>query len=538
MFDLSILIPARQEMFLAKTVQDILDNSEGNTEVIVVLDGAWADPGIEDNNKVTIVYLSESVGQRAATNLACKLSKAKYVMKADAHTAWDKGFDVKMLEAFKEVGDNVTMVPVMKNLHAFNWVCPDGHTRYQGPSGDCQTCGKPTERDVVWRPKPSPNSTSYRFDTDMHFQYFGQWKKQQDKTGKDLVETFSLQGSAFMMTREKYWELDICDESWGSWGQQGVEVAVKTWLSGGKVLCNKRTWYAHMFRTQGGDFSFPYKQRPQSEIVALREFTKDLFMNNKWPKAVKTFQWLLDKFKPLPGWHDGLKEREIGDMEIPDDDKKGIIFYTDNQLKLKIAHAVQNQLKSIGLPITSASLKPMSFGDNVVVHGERGYDSYFRQIIAALEKSTAEIVYFCEHDVLYPKEHFEFTPPDDNFYYDHNWWKIGNPDDKDMAVRWDADQVSGLICKRLVALDWYKKKYEQFNREKFDRKFEPKSGDGAKTFRSSVPSIDIRAPRTLTKSKWSIDDFRDKSSAKSFEVSTIDKIPGWDTEQLKQLIKQ
>jgi len=57
-----------------------------------------------------------------------------------------------------------------------------------------------------------------------------------------------------MLTREKYWELNICDESLGSWGSQGIEVACKTWLSGGKCLVNHSTWYAHMFRTQGGDF--------------------------------------------------------------------------------------------------------------------------------------------------------------------------------------------------------------------------------------------------------------------------------------------
>lgn len=524
-YDLSILIPARNEMFLARTIQDILENSSERTEVIAVLDGAWADPQVPDHDRVTLVYLPESVGQRAATNLACRLSKAKYVMKADAHTAWDKDFDTKMIEAMEEAGDDVTMVPVMRNLHAFNWVCPDGHTRYQGPSGPCNECGKPTERDVVWIPKPSPQSTAYRFDTEMHFQYHGEWKKKQEG---ELVETPSLQGSAFMCTREKYWELNLSDEALGSWGQQGVEVAMKTWLSGGRVLVNKRTWYAHMFRTQGGDFSFPYPQRPYSEIVATREKTRDLFVNGKWDKAKHTFQWYLDKFKPLPGWHDNTVDKNIGDMEIPDDNKKGIIFFTDNRLNLKIAHAVQKQLKKIGLPIISSSLKPMTFGDkNVVIDGERGYHTYFKQIVAALETSTAEIVFFCEHDVLYPPEHFEFTPPDDKFYYNQNWikaeWKDGWTG---RAVAWDADQVSGLVVNRETALAHYKKILDNFNPETFNRSFEPQGGVA---WRSKVPYVDIRQPNTLTKSKWSLDDFRDKSSAKNFRQIIL---PEWAKELL------
>jgi hypothetical protein len=517
-YDLSILIPARNEMFLARTIQDILENIEGNTEIITVLDGAWADPGIPDNDRVTIVYLPESVGQRAATNIACKLSSAKYVMKADAHTAWDKGFDVKMME---DMQDDWTMVPVMRNLHAFDWVCEDGHRRYQGPSGPCKDCGKETTRDVVWIAKKSPQSTAYRFDTEMHFQYHGEWKKKQQG---DLVETPSLQGSAFMCTREKYWELELSEESLGSWGQQGVEVAMKTWLSGGRVIVNKRTWYAHMFRTQGGDFSFPYPQRPMSEIVATREKTRELFVNGTWPKAKHDFAWYLDKFKPLPGWHDNTVDKNIGDMEIPDDTRKGIIFFTDNRLNLKIAHAVQKQLKRIGLPIISSSLKPMTFGDkNVVIDAERGYHTYFKQIVAALETSTAEIVFFCEHDVLYPPEHFEFTPPTkDKFYYNQNWvkmdWETKN------AVSWEADQVSGLVCYRELALDHYRKVLAAFNPETFKRSFEPGSGKNSEAWMSKVPYLDIRQPNALTKSKWSLADFRDKSTAKNFRQTNC---PEW-----------
>ena len=119
MRDLSILIPARNEMFLKNTIEDALKNIEADTEVIAVLDGAWADPPIPQHDRVNIIYVPESIGQRAATNLACKLSKAKYVAKCDAHCSFDKGFDRKMLEGFKKVGDNVTVVPIMRNLWAF-----------------------------------------------------------------------------------------------------------------------------------------------------------------------------------------------------------------------------------------------------------------------------------------------------------------------------------------------------------------------------------------------------------------------------------
>ena len=39
---LSIIIPSRNEIFLSRTIQDILENIEEDTEVIAVMDGAWA----------------------------------------------------------------------------------------------------------------------------------------------------------------------------------------------------------------------------------------------------------------------------------------------------------------------------------------------------------------------------------------------------------------------------------------------------------------------------------------------------------------
>ncbi len=294
MYDLSVLIPARSEMFLVRTIQDVFEHAEGKTEVIAVLDGAWAEPPIPDHPDLTLVYHPVSIGQRAAANEAARLSNAKYIMKVDAHCAFDQGFDVKMMRLME---DDITMVPVMLNLHAFDWVCPDGHRRYQGPSGTCAECGKPTIMDVVWIAKKNPQSTAYRFDTDMHFQYWNEYGKKQKG---DLTETLSIQGSAFMATRDKYFELDLCSEDFHSWGQQGTEVACKTWLSGGRVMVNRTTFYAHLFRTAGGDFGFPY-QNPMSKVMENRELSKRLFANDEWKGATRKFAWLIDHFRP-PGW--------------------------------------------------------------------------------------------------------------------------------------------------------------------------------------------------------------------------------------------
>jgi hypothetical protein len=236
-------------------------------------------------------------------------------MKVDAHCAFDEGFDVKMMEAFMEVGDNVVMAPGMRNLWVYDWKCYTcGKRVYQDKESICPPNERHSEpvqmkKKMLWIAKTNPFSTAYCFDPEPHFQYHGEQKKKQ--VG-DIVETMSLQGSAFMCTREKYWELDICAEEFGSWGSQGLEVACKFWLSGGRVLVNRATWYAHMFRTKP-IFSFPYELSGR-QVQHAKRLAKDLFFNNKWPKAIHPLSWLVEKFWPIPGWaeEDLKKLKEMG----------------------------------------------------------------------------------------------------------------------------------------------------------------------------------------------------------------------------------
>ena len=543
-FELSILIPARQERWLAHTIADVLARSEANTEVIAVLDGAWAEPAIPHDERVTVIYNPVSVGQRAATNQAARVSTAKYVMKLDAHCAMGQGFDRILLEDMQPA---VTMVPVMRNLHIFDWVCTAGHRVYQGPSGPCrhkekgsdEICGLSTTIDVVWYPKPSPQARSYCFDSEPHFKYFGEFTKRPEGQGP-LSETMSLQGSCFLMTREKYLELDVCDETIGSWGNQGIEVACKTWLSGGRVMCNHRTWYAHLFRTQGGDFNFPYPQS-QRKVDEAKAKVRDLFFNDRWPKQVRPLVWLLDHFWPVPGWTDAQREalRRSG-AGLP---SRGLIYYTDSQLDPAIAEPVRARLAKIsrdkGLPIVSASLQRLEFGVKNIHFPSlrRGHLTMFKQILSALENSRAEVVFFTEHDVLYHESHFDFVPPRaDTYYYNTNVWQVRSEDGH--AVYWLCRKLSQMCCYRELAIVHFKRKIAlvEANGGKYDTRlgFEPGTRSVAQggvddsphgDWRSEVPNIDIRHPGTLSKSKWSKDDFR--NPANYIDWQEADTVPGW-----------
>lgn len=512
MTDLSVIIPARNEEFLNRTIDEVLTKSEMDTEVIVICDGALPIEPIPDNDRVTIILHNESVGQRASCNEGAKISQAKHIMKLDAHCKLAQGYDRVLIENHQP---NWVQVPRMYNLHAFDWVCEDGHKRYQGPSGECRECGKPTKKKMIWQERLSRKSDFMRFDENLKFGYWGSFGKRPEAKG-DLAPTMSILGACWFLTREYYWELDGMDEEHGSWGQMGTEIACKTWLYGGALMVNKKTWFSHMFRTQGGDFGFPYPLSG-NQVNKARKHSQDMWRNNKWPKAKYDFQWLIDKFAPIPGWSEPGKE---------------IIFYTDNKVPLKIAHRVQNRLAGLDIPIVSASLKPMPhFGDNIYLPLERGYLTMFIQILMALKKTKEEIIYFCEHDVLYDPSHFTFTPPRrDTFYYNTNVWKVDWETGKSVRTD-DCRQTSGLVAYRDLLIDHYEKRLKYIENHGFSRKmgFEPGTHgripaiEGkSETFESDLPNYDLRHGQNLTETRWSPSQFRNKKYTEGWQEKTID----------------
>lgn len=110
----SIIITARNEKYLERTIREVLDKAKGEIEVIVILDGYVPNPQIDaKDNRVVFHHFEKSIGQRAAINYGAKVAKGKFIFKIDAHTALDKGFDVKLA---KDCEYDWTIIPRMYNL--------------------------------------------------------------------------------------------------------------------------------------------------------------------------------------------------------------------------------------------------------------------------------------------------------------------------------------------------------------------------------------------------------------------------------------
>lgn len=233
---------------------------------------------------------------------------------------------------------------------------------------------------------------------------------------------------------------------------------------------------------------------------------------------------------------------------------KGCIYYTSHNADKKIIEGVQKQILKSGLPVTSCSLRPIDFGNNIVYDApgkglgkQRGIMSYFNQIKTALEHAKEKYVFFCEHDVLYHPSHFEFTPPrDDTFYYNRNVWRWDYFGKK--AVTYDqVASVSGICVNRELALDFYKNRLKLIYKNEWDKVptmgnpkwarnlgYEPGRAGTRNTLETAkadewyswYPIIDIRHSRTVTQPRWLPEYFRKRPT--NWKESIIDNVPGWD----------
>ena len=170
-----------------------------------------------------------------------------------------------------------------------------------------------------------------------------------------------------------------------------------------------------------------------------------------------------------------------------------------------------------------------------------------KQILTCLENSTADYVFFCENDVLYPKSHFDFTPSKDNiFYYNSNVWRWWFKGDK--VIRYDRMlPLSCMCCNRELALNHYKmrqQKIEEWGLDHF-RSREPRlarlwgyepglkkkrrgglTDDDFNTWSSDEPVIDIRHKWSFSSPKITLDSFKHKPS--NWQEINIKDIKVWN----------
>jgi hypothetical protein len=161
-----------------------------------------------------------------------------------------------------------------------------------------------------------------------------------------------------------------------------------------------------------------------------------------------------------------------------------------------------------------------------------------KQQLAGLEwlkQFGAEIVFMVEHDVLYPKEHFDFIPPrKDMFYYDLNWWKVRMDDGQ--ALHFKAKQVSGLCAYIDILIEYFGNRVRLIESGEIGgrRHFEPGGSNyrdgydkltthGFDTWFADKPHVDIRHRGVVTRNIFDPSGYRNQV----VDWTLADEIPQW-----------
>ncbi len=285
----SIIIPSRNEKFLRQTVNSLLSESDGDIEVIVVLDGYWPERMPREDKRIHYIHRGTPLGMRRAINSAASIAKGDYLMKCDAHCMFAEGFD----EALKaDCDDNWLVIPSRYSLDAENW-CIDNN-------------GKP-RRDYHYLCYPDPFKDH---DAGMHgVEWWERGRERVDNPAYNIDDTMSFQGSCWFMSRKHWdWLGGMSEVGYGSFTQEPQEIGNKTWLGGGAIKTNKKTWYAHLHKGKRYGRMWRMGRIDQEQIVAGHLYSAIYWMTNSWEDRIHDFEWLIEKFSPVPSWGENWRE--------------------------------------------------------------------------------------------------------------------------------------------------------------------------------------------------------------------------------------
>lgn len=280
---LSVIIPSLNEIFLDKTIRDVLDKAEGETEVIPILDG-YDVPRLEDP-RVKYIHFPERKGMRAGINAGLALSKGDYIMKSDAHCMFEQGFDKKLMI---DCDDDWVVVPRRMRLEAESWTLENPH---RVPFDYCYM-------DSPFRSERAMGNPNW-------------FEKNKDPKFKDILidDNMIFQGSCWFTKKKHLERMEVFEtEHYWGWEQEPQELCCKTWLSGGSVKVNKKVWYAHL--RKGSRWGRMYHMNSRA-INEGHRYSADYWINNRWPKQTRKFEWIIDKFWPVPSWKENWKEDKL-----------------------------------------------------------------------------------------------------------------------------------------------------------------------------------------------------------------------------------
>jgi len=284
----SIVIPSRNELFLVKTVNDLLAKAHGDIEILVVLDGYW-EHDLPADPRVKQLHFGQARGMRPGINAGIAASTGDYILKCDGHTLWDEGYDLKLIQNYHE--DNWILVPRRYALDPENWRIEQGRPDNKYPI-DYHMMVEPFNS--YGDSNPGLHGTEWR-------------QRREQRKHIQLDDEMSSQGSGWFISR-KCWEWlgpqDV--EHYGNFVHEFQEMGLKCWLGGGAVKVLKDTYYCHLYK--GKRYGRMYSMQGSNHDNGVSFCTWFWMTDQPFKNRVHNLKWLIEKFAPVPTWPADLDE--------------------------------------------------------------------------------------------------------------------------------------------------------------------------------------------------------------------------------------
>lgn len=300
MAKVSIIIPscAEKPENIQRTLDSIYTNATGDFEIIVGFNGEPFYIPKNIDSRYLGVFLPRNIGIKTNINVLATMAKGKYIYKTDAHCSFGKGFD-EILQA--DMQDNWVVTPRFYVLDGKTWEWQDERfydyfylcCPFTDPRGFRFKAGghwmeRTKERDRNTNLQPESIVSDYAFP--------------------EIDETPQIHGSGWFVDRDfflnkigGYWTKDPFGHA-----QEGPYLGLKTWLGpwGGKVMVNKKTWYAHMHQ-DNKDKGFHYTSEEEKHSYDLYA---RYWMSDSWEERRYSIVDFIKHFMPMPTWPDNWEQ--------------------------------------------------------------------------------------------------------------------------------------------------------------------------------------------------------------------------------------
>ncbi len=140
-----------------------------------------------------------------------------------------------------------------------------------------------------------------------------------------------------------------------------------------------------------------------------------------------------------------------------------IIFLTANKVPKGWAQFQKEKLLEAagGVPIITISREPLDWGINILQTEPYGTSNIYFQLLKGAKAAATKFIAVAEDDVLYPKEHFEFRPPEDTFAYNKNRFNLFTWDKPTYSWRERMGNFA-LIAPRKLAIEALEERFDKY----------------------------------------------------------------------------